>query len=275
MPFTPSHVAAAIPLLRTPLLPAALVVGTTAPDIPYYVPLFVPRALSHSLLGLVSVDLVLGVIGALLWWFLLREPIIDLLPRSIGRRIPFQQRTAWRPPGWGWPLTVAVLLLSVLVGAATHLIWDSFTHPGWLVDHVNVLRVRVGPLPVAKWLQHVSSVGGLGVVGVWAIVMLRRASPDPARPTRLRSAVRVLAQSAVVVAGLAAGLVTWVHGIMGGDAPFDPNLVFLVARLTIGVAGAAVGVLVLFWFSARARGLTAGTGLGQGKRTAERPTLRA
>src|SRR4051795_8346118 len=164
MPFTPSHVAAALPFLRTPLLPAAVVVGTMAPDIPYYVPLFVPRELSHSLLGLMTVDLALGVAGALLWWFVLREPVVDLLPRAIGARIPRVRRLAWRPARWGWPLTIAVLLLSTLVGAATHLAWDSFTHPGWLVDHVGALRTQLGPLPLAKWLQHASSISGLVIL---------------------------------------------------------------------------------------------------------------
>lgn len=36
MPFTPSHVAAALPFLRTPLIPAALVIGTMTPDLFYY-----------------------------------------------------------------------------------------------------------------------------------------------------------------------------------------------------------------------------------------------
>src|SRR3982751_6325377 len=126
MPFAPSHVAAALPFLRTPLLPAAVVVGTVAPDIPYYLPLVIPRELTHSLLGLVTVDLGFGVLGALAWWFVLREAVVDLLPRVIGTRIPRVERMAWRPARWGWPLTIALLLLSVLVGAATHLLWASF-----------------------------------------------------------------------------------------------------------------------------------------------------
>ena len=250
MPFTPSHVAAALPLLRTPLLPAALVVGTMAPDIPYYAPLFVHREFSHSLPGLVTVDLVLGLAGALLWWFVLREPVIDLLPRTVGSRIPALGRTAWRPTGWSWPLTVTVLVLSVLVGAATHLIWDSFTHPGWLVDHVALLRVRIGPLPVTKWLQHLSSVGGLVAVAIWVAIRLRRTDPDSARPTRLSRAARGGAQFGIVAAGLAAGLIAWIHGIVSGLAPFDGSLVFLVARLTIGVAGVTGVVLVVLWFIA-------------------------
>ncbi len=250
MPFTPSHAAAALPFLRAPLLPAALVVGTVAPDIPYYVPLFVPRELSHSLLGLVTIDLAMGVVGALLWWFVLREPTVDLLPRVIGSRIPAVGRLAWRPVRWGWPLTVVVLVISVLVGGATHLLWDSFTHPGWVADHLAVLRIPVGPLLVEKWLQHASSVAGLVILAVWAFTRLRRVEPDAARPTRLSTKARAAAGVAIVAAGLAGGLSPWIHGMLAGVAPFDPSLVFVVARFGIGVAGAAAVVVVILWLIA-------------------------
>jgi len=248
MPFTLSHPAAALPFLRTPLLAAALVVGTMAPDIPYYVPLFVPRELSHSLLGLVTVDLAMGVVGTLLWWFVLRAPIVDLLPRSIGMRIPAVGLLAWKPANRGWPLTLAVLLRSVLVGAATHLVWDSFTHPGWVVDHLALLRIQLGPLLVEKWLQHASTVAGLVILAVWAVVRLRATKPDPDRWCRLRTPPRIVAWAAIVAAGLAGGLIPWIHGMLAGVAPFDPGLVFLVARFGIGVAGAALVVVVGCWY---------------------------
>ena len=37
MPFTPAHVAAALPFRRTRLIWSALIVGTIAPDLEYYV----------------------------------------------------------------------------------------------------------------------------------------------------------------------------------------------------------------------------------------------
>jgi len=36
VPFTGSHPAAVLPLLRTPLPSAALVIGSLVPDLPYY-----------------------------------------------------------------------------------------------------------------------------------------------------------------------------------------------------------------------------------------------
>ena len=38
MPFTGSHPAVVLPLLRTPLPASALVLGSTAPDLPHFLP---------------------------------------------------------------------------------------------------------------------------------------------------------------------------------------------------------------------------------------------
>lgn len=35
----------------------------------------------------------------------------------------------------------------------------------------------MGPLPGFKWLQHGSSLIGLGVIGIWALLRLRRQTP--------------------------------------------------------------------------------------------------
>ena len=37
MPFTPSHAVVALPLVRTPLIPAAIAVGAMTPDLPLFV----------------------------------------------------------------------------------------------------------------------------------------------------------------------------------------------------------------------------------------------
>lgn len=251
MPFTPSHVAAALPFMRTPLLPAAVVVGTMAPDIPYYVPLFVSRELSHSLLGLVTFDLAMGLVGVLLWWLVLREPVVDLLPRAIGSRIPAAGRLAWRPAGWGWPLTAAVLVLSLLIGGVTHLLWDSFTHPGWVADHLGVLRVQLGPLLVEKWLQHASTVVGLVIVVIWSVRRLRTLVPAADRSTSLTTATRAAVGIAVVATGSLGGSIIWIHGIVTGVAPFDPGLVFAVARVGVGSASAALILAVMLLLIAK------------------------
>ena len=65
MPFTPSHAAAVLPFLRTPLPASALVAGSVAPDLPYYLPGDLSWE-THSALAVVTTDLLLGGIAAAL-----------------------------------------------------------------------------------------------------------------------------------------------------------------------------------------------------------------
>lgn len=167
MPFTPAHPAAVLPLLRPPFSPAALVCGAMAPDMPYFlaaarIPVsarswyepFLNATVSHGLSGLaVSVSFALAL---LLLYAGVRRPVAALLP---GGRAPHGRggRSARRVGG---------VLLSVLIGVATHLLWDSFTHAdGWAVVHVSPLRARLaGNLTVARAVQHLSTAGGLAAV---------------------------------------------------------------------------------------------------------------
>ena len=153
MPFTPSHAAAVLPFLRSPLPVAALVAGSMVPDLPYFIPLGVPRELSHSPLGVLVVDLPLGVVVLVLWYLLFRAPVVGYTPAWLRLRIPAA------PPspasGGAWVSAVLWTLLALLIGVATHLTWDSFTHPdGWVVLQIPVMGETVGPFAVYRWLQY-------------------------------------------------------------------------------------------------------------------------
>lgn len=93
MPFTLSHPAAVLPLLRPPFVPVALVAGAMAPDVPYFlgtlgIPLsagdwyepFLNATTSHSPLGALTVSLPVTLALAA-GWLLLRGPVTELLPR--------------------------------------------------------------------------------------------------------------------------------------------------------------------------------------------------
>ena len=97
MPFTPSHAAAILPFLRSPLPAAALVVGSVVPDLPSFVPPGVPRDLSHSLPGVPVVDLPMGIAALALWYLLLRAPVVGLAPAWLRLRLPPGPRI---PAGW-------------------------------------------------------------------------------------------------------------------------------------------------------------------------------
>ncbi len=201
MPFTLSHPAAIVPfrrLVRPDRLPfEAFVVGTMTPDFEYLLRLEPLALLSHSWSGLVLFCLPMGALALALWLFLLRTPLRALLALPAE---PHQSRqtTAWWARG----------LIAVLLGAATHLVWDAFTHrDAWGPVLFPVLRTTAftfGTLAVPWYnvLQVVSSlVGGAAVLG-WCVRYLRSHGAWPmARTTRWRQRTWL----ALALCALAAG----------------------------------------------------------------------
>lgn len=251
MPFTPSHIAVALPFVRTRLPIAPLVIGTMAPDVPYFLLLRVPRDLTHSLEGVPTIDLALTIVLVLLWYAVLRAPIIDLLPISVRERIPPVGPLGWRRPGRGWGTEILLGILAALVGILTHLAWDAFTHENSpLVAAVPALHAYVGPLQLSSWLQHASTIGGLVAVGLWARAWARRTPRVPSRSFTTARA-RIAAWMAVIAAFGLAGFTIWMIGIGVGIAPFDPGRVFVSVSVAGGAAG-LIGVLICTaWWIAR------------------------
>lgn len=183
MPYPFAHPAAVLPLIR-PMgrfgVPAALVIGSMVPDAWYLVPGLI-RADSHSASGLL--------------WFCLPVGLLAYICYQLFR---------------GRPLSAApwhAVVLSLLVGALTHLGWDGLAHSyAWNGVHI---------------LQHASTVLGSAFVVWWccrslwlaataaallagAAALLLLASPELAA---LRAALR---EAGVVAAWiLAASLLAW------------------------------------------------------------------
>jgi hypothetical protein len=246
MPFTPSHIAAVFPFARTPLLPASLAIGSMVPDLPYFVPLPVEREFSHSLPGVPMVDLPMGVVSVLLWVLVFRAPLLDFAPAWLRRR--FVMPGPWAREPRAVVVGALLVLASLAVGIATHLIWDAFTHPdGWVVMHVAVLREQYGPFTGYRWAQYGSSVVGLLVIGVWVMAWVRRARPHAISPSRVRASWRVVAWVAVAAVLTVVAVLIWLDGLSSGADLFDRVVVYHVASRSIAAAGALAAVLCLGW----------------------------
>ncbi|MEW2526352.1 DUF4184 family protein [Streptomyces sp. NPDC047071] len=218
MPFTLSHPAAVLPLLRRPFVASALVAGAMAPDVPYLLgalgltatsstdwhePL-VNATTTHSPGWGLGVDLLftLCLVAA---YRLLRRPVTALLPA--GRALPDPERT---DGARGMSRHVLWLLLSALIGIASHLVWDSFTHgDGFWVTRVALLREPVlGGLPLARLLQYVSTGVGLVAIGahLWRHRSRARTATGADGTNRLRPTLRWSVVAALVTATLLGGV---------------------------------------------------------------------
>jgi hypothetical protein len=230
VPFTFAHPAAALPLLR-PLgrygSVSALCIGSIAPDLAFIVPIGLARWQTHSLGALFWFCLPAGLLVYLLFHALLKRPLIDLLPAAIAARVagaqPGPGAAAVRQPR-GEVLVPALepvpvptpepVLVSLLCGALTHLVWDAFTHPGTLVvEALPVLQVNLATTGGYRWhaykvLQHASSVLGLALLACWTWSWLRRAPAASGPVPRLLSpALRLGAWAALLGTPLSAGMI--------------------------------------------------------------------
>jgi hypothetical protein len=214
VPFTGSHPAAVLPFLRSPLPPSALVIGSLAPDLPYYLPLPQWYA-THTALAVGTSDLLLGLLAWAIWQGLLAGPALATAPA------PLRARLARFRPGLRDRLATGrqllLLVAALVLGAATHVLWDEFTHPRrWGPEHLPALAANWGPLPGHRWLQYASSVVGVAVLLVWSIRWWRRTPPAPVEPHRATRWVWPLLAAVGLVAGTAAAL----HAASLDDAVF-------------------------------------------------------
>jgi hypothetical protein len=129
---------------------------------------------------------------------LLKAPLLALLPDAVASR--FGDGAMLREP---W----SAVLVSLLCGAVTHLLWDAFTHPGTVVvNALPVLQAELGNVGgyrvyVFKVVQHGSSVLGLVLLGIWSSRWLRRSPPMPVARRHPMSCALRIGVAAVLIGG--------------------------------------------------------------------------
>lgn len=135
---------------------------------------------SHRLAGSVGFCLPLGMV--ILWGLgRLRSPLVRRLPNRFREKLlPHCQQP------FGSPL---VLVVSLLVGVWTHLLWDSFTHKdGKLVQLLPLLQIPIAPFSgrtvrVHHLLWYASTFAGIAWVSVvyqrWLQTAVRASAQIP------------------------------------------------------------------------------------------------
>ena len=168
MPFTPTHVLAIVPLARCcGWLPfSALAIGCMIPDLPLFFP-GVDYAQTHNALGVVTICMPLGLTAFMLFQCLLKVPLVALLPTWVQQRMTPYSLPCLKP-SFRFFLSVMV---AVILGAYSHVIWDSFTHFGRRgTELIPLLSKEIffagQSWPVYKLAQHGSSLVGLPLLAL-------------------------------------------------------------------------------------------------------------
>ncbi len=170
MPFTFSHPAIILPLSRLPkkyISLTGLVAGSVAPDFEYFFRMNIQSIYSHTLWGILYFNVPVGLMLAFVYHSLVRERFIGGLPPYISRHVVWYKNFNWsRHFSQHW----LAVIVSIALGAASHILWDSFTHGPAHFTHVfGFLRITVIQtthyrLQLYTVLQHLSSLVGLAFV---------------------------------------------------------------------------------------------------------------
>jgi hypothetical protein len=251
MPFTVSHAAAALPVRlfsrRVPL--AALMVGSMAPDFAFFVPFAPYRSSTHSIPGLFWFCLPAGLVVWAVFVRWMEHPTMALLP------------DAWRekltPTGAFTARLLGLASIGIVLGAITHLIWDSFTHSHtWATSALPTLRERQAVLDGARLyhlLQVASSVFGLAVLSMWLLNLRNRPLPETPFDWTRAAAVITHGTRAVAVAGLTIASTAGAFGYYAMYSEFGSGIRIFNFMIGTMTGFAVAWLLIALWVAAKLR----------------------
>lgn len=117
-------------------------------------------------------------------------------------------------------LLVGRAAIAIVLGAVTHLLWDSFTHRGTFVT--DAAPALLGPTPGLAWLpiyhllHALSSVVGLVILFRWSRHLHRQPAKSLIRPYRIRELNRVRALWVLLMTSMLGGLLDWLPYVHAG-----------------------------------------------------------
>ncbi len=168
----------------------AFFVGSIAPDFEYFLDLAPGHRMGHSFPGVFTFTLPAAIFVLWLFHSVMKRPIVELMPAPLEMRLLPRLRTF----RFGGAKRFGQILLSIMIGVATHLLWDSFTHSNtWVTNRIAWLSSSVkvpllGTTQMFNIMQFASSVVGLAIVGYACLRWYKVAEPAVGLTARLCSA---------------------------------------------------------------------------------------
>jgi hypothetical protein len=145
--------------------------------------------------------------------------------------------------------------IAIVLGAATHILWDAFTHRGTFVS--DAFPVLLAPTPGARWLpvyhllHGMSSLVGLVILISWAQHLHRQPAKSLIRPYAIPERMRIAALWLLLGATLVGALLHW---LPYADAYYAPQLFALAVGSTSGFFIAWCCIAIGFWIRERRAG---------------------
>lgn len=177
MPFTLAHPAIVLPLKFLPkkwISLTALIVGSVMPDLESFIKLRPEKNFSHTWEGFLYLGIPAGLLLSFFFHNVIRDPLITNLPAFLQKRyskfIGFNWTERFRKH---WP----VVIVSLIIGGASHFFWDSFSHPrSWFMSFFPQLRGNItrpdGTLQEIPYLiQYINTILGVLIIFYFVVKM--------------------------------------------------------------------------------------------------------
>jgi hypothetical protein len=234
MPFTFSHPAIILPVHAafnrwTSL--TGLVASSLAPDFEKFIRMEAYDPYSHTWRSIFYFNLPLGLLLTFVFHLVVRDALIHNLPGFMSRRLSRFKQFDW--VGY-FRQNYLIVILSIILGAASHIFWDSFTHRegravGWLPFLLGDIRISGHRFYYFFILQLLSSLFGALYI-LYAILKLPPVSFKPHSSSIFPYWLIVLGIAAVVI-----GLKFWLGEHEGWDVIF-----IYISAIMIGMIAASV-----------------------------------
>jgi Domain of unknown function (DUF4184) len=242
MPFTLVHPIATVPIWfgsKHKLHLASLTIGSMIPDADYFLFLYPVKTVGHTFSGIFLQGIPYSFVLLIAIRYVIRRPFLALIPLHAARKFP--------PSKKYFPLRLFDLInivVSIAIGATTHLVWDDFDRVGSssIVQNSEFLKSMISFLQTYSLLLYCGGVVGLVFLSLWLVKWLSR-SPSYHRVETLNFWWRVLA---IIGIGCCSCGVAW-FAIQDNREPF---INFPVRLLIGGISGTCLGLLLysaIFW----------------------------
>lgn len=232
MPFTFAHPALVLPLrygFCKRLSMTALIAGSLSPDLEYFIRMSVKGLYGHTPAGIFLLDIPLALLLTFIFHGMIRDALMRNLPAFIRCRLwPLRRDIRW-------PIYVKThlitVLLSLFIGALSHVLWDAFTHQdaffitlfGWQAVNVNLLNYEI---PLYRVLQHASTLTGFAVIAAYFSLTSKRSRRGAVISLRYWLTVSLLTLL------ISATRLIWIYP----HIPFGTALVTAISALFIALA---------------------------------------
>ncbi|AYN66269.1 DUF4184 family protein [Euzebyella marina] len=165
MPFTGSHPALIIPLLKSRYFSASgLIMGSMVPDFEFILLMKAHVIFGHSLLPMLWLNLPLSIVLIFLYHNVIRKALILNLPPYFEKRLRPFLNFDWNDY---FKRNVLKVIISIILGNLGHLFWDAFTHKhGIFVEWMPFLEIPFKGMPLYFVLQY-----GFSLLGALALLL--------------------------------------------------------------------------------------------------------